>query len=390
MSLGHRLILTVWPRTERRALAMLLQAVPEHVRSEVISARKLTTDQVLFRLYCTYQPGGATERTRLLSAISDCRCGETVKEILNWIRTWRRYVGRAIELGVTLPDALVLVVVMQQGTDSLSQKSPQVAYRLNMIRQQLSIDQQPTTSSVMTYSEHLQAEAEEMVLMGVGSVEPPKVGKGSGKPSVKSIDAGTGGKPGLEPPKLPSNGERNALAGTGASGSSGVAACKYWGTNDGCKRGEKCKFAHAHLPKENRCFGCSALGHTKKDCPYGKKKVARVRTADSSGKGNVDPVIHLYAGDESSCKDWETGWPPGVEVIAIDTARDVKMNLHNPAVWGFLCHLARTCPVAAVVGGPPCRTVSRLRQIPTWPTPIEGTFLGREVWVAGVRSISAT
>ena len=24
-------------------------------------------------------------------------------------------------------------------------------------------------------------------------------------------------------------------------------------------------------------------------------------------------VIHLYAGDESSCKDWETGWPPGVE-----------------------------------------------------------------------------
>ena len=106
---------------------------------------------MLFRLYCTYQPGGATERTKLLSAISDCRCGETVKEILNWIRTWRRYVGRAVELGVTLPDALVLVGVMQQGTESFSQKSPQVAYRLNMIRQQLGIDQQPTTASVMTY-----------------------------------------------------------------------------------------------------------------------------------------------------------------------------------------------------------------------------------------------
>lgn len=120
---------------------------------------------------------------------------------------------------------------------------------------------------------------------------PPKVGKGSGKPSVKSIDAGTaGGKPGPEPPKPPPNGERSALGGMGASGSSGVGACRYWGTNDGCKRGERCKFAHAHLnPKENRCFGCSALGHSKKDCPYGKKKVARVRTSDSSGKGNVDP-----------------------------------------------------------------------------------------------------
>ena len=54
----------LWPRTERRALSMLLQAVPDPVRCEVISARKLSTDQVLFRLFCTYQPGGASERTR--------------------------------------------------------------------------------------------------------------------------------------------------------------------------------------------------------------------------------------------------------------------------------------------------------------------------------------
>ena len=63
----------LWPRTERRALSMLLQAIPEHVRNEVISARQLTTDQVLFRLFCTYQPGGASERTKLLQAISDCK-----------------------------------------------------------------------------------------------------------------------------------------------------------------------------------------------------------------------------------------------------------------------------------------------------------------------------
>ena len=95
-------------------------------------------------------------------------------------------------------------------------------------------------------------------------------------------------------------------------------------------------------------------------------------------------VIHLYAGDESSCKDWETGWPPGVEVIAIDTARDAKMNLHNLAVWGFLCHLARTCPVAAVIGGPPCRTVSRLRQIQPGPPPLRGRSLEERFGLPGL------
>ena len=83
-----------------------------------------------------------------------------MKDVLNWVRTWRRYVGRARELGVTLPDALVLVGVLQQGSEFLSQRSPQVAYQLNMIRQQLGLDQQPNTGNVMTSSEHLQAEAE--------------------------------------------------------------------------------------------------------------------------------------------------------------------------------------------------------------------------------------
>ena len=149
-------------------------------------------------------------------------------------------------------------------------------------------------------------------------MEPPKVGKGSGKPSVKSIDAGTSGKPGPEPPKLPSNGERSALGGAGASGSSGVGACRYWGTNEGCKRGEKCKFAHAHLnPKENRCFGCSALGHSKKDCPYGKKKVARVRTADSSGKGGVEPPNGGGTDDKGENREIPPK-PPGLKEVNVE------------------------------------------------------------------------
>ena len=263
---------------------MLLQAVPDHVRCEVISARKLSTDQVLFRLFCTYQPGGASERTKLLQAISDCTCGETVREVLNWVRTWRRYVGRAKELGVTLPDALVLVGVLQPGSELLSQRSPQVAYRLNMMRQQLSLDQQPTTVAAMTYSEHLQAEAEEMVLTGGVSEEVPKTPRNVSKPMVKMLNDVVGGESqGMFSAvgKGLSKGE-SSTPGNESQGSTSTPApgkCKFWGNDEGCRRGDRCKFSHHTLsPKDNRCFGCSALGHTKKDCPHVKKKIAKAKS----------------------------------------------------------------------------------------------------------------
>ena len=616
----------LWPRTERRALAMLLQAVPEHLRAEVISARKLSTDQVMFRLFCTFQPGGASERTRLLQAISDCKCGESVKDALTWIRVWRRHVGRALELGVTLPDALVLVGVLQGCSELISNRSPQVAYRLNMMRQQLGIDQQPTTSSVMTYSEHLQAEGEELVLTGLGTEfdgsKPPR------KAVLKAIDGVGKDTPKGSPDGAKGNGKGDLATppgiggNTGGSGSPGV--CRYWGSQDGCKRGDRCKFGHSMLnPKDNRCFGCSAVGHSKRECPHLKKKVAKGRLSDSKGddgsrvrkdeqreppkeppppktvgasgeggqssgtsseKGDqlgsfmqeaaalmkslqpkvkmirmckadsgefrtglldggatnplrkatadeiasavevqvelaagtvklfqsvetgvllspeeVEPIVplrglialgykirwdergclifhpqrgrircwlrngcpvvteahalgligdieaherfkrlgpklasgkisdgerewwtqrfpdvppsvvdfmagqdrppkdgsqlpwnrrkrrqfqrakgiivHLFAGNKSSCKEWEKGWPPGIEVVTVDLLADSAMNLHHPDVWGYLCHLVKTSTVFAIIGGPPCRTVSRLREIRPGPPPLRGRDL---------------
>ena len=201
--------------------------------------------------------------------------------------------GRAKELGITLPDALVLVGVLQQGSEVLSRRSPQVAYRLNMIRQQLSLDQRPNLSSVMTYAEHLQAEAEELSLVGLDENETEKPSRPGGKPAVKMLD-GSGGeppKPGFEfgkgsgRPDVPTPpGAGGTVGGSGFSG-----PCKFWGTDEGCKRGDRCKFGHSMLnPKDNRCFGCSALGHTKKECPVlnqPRKKIAKSKSGDGRREG---------------------------------------------------------------------------------------------------------
>ena len=68
---------------------------------------------------------------------------------------------------MVLPDGLVLLGALSKCSDCLSQKPPQVAYRLNLMRRQLNLDRQPHANVILRYSEHLQAEAEDLML-GVG------------------------------------------------------------------------------------------------------------------------------------------------------------------------------------------------------------------------------
>ena len=272
----------LWPRTERRALSMLLASIPESIRDELVSARKLSTDQVLYKLSITFQPGGAAERTKLLQSITDTKCGSSIAEILEWIRLWRRYVQRAREINVTLPDGLVLLGSLSKCIDLLSAKSPQVSYRLNLVRQQLSVDQLPTMDAIQCYSEHLQAEAEDLMLSsqtkGPSAVRAAAMGV--------SENNGNVGNPPIEPEGKPPVAKKGA--------------CRYWMSEKGCTRGDQCKFGHTKLePQSERCFNCSALGHSKRDCPHknpqkgskgegskgdGFRRMAK--TQKSTGKGN--------------------------------------------------------------------------------------------------------
>ena len=105
-----------YPRTEQRAVTMLLAAVPEQIRRDIVSARKMTCVEIVFTLFCKFQPGGAQERTVLLRELSENRLSANagVKEILTTLRTWRRNLGRASELGVQLPDPLLLMGLLSK------------------------------------------------------------------------------------------------------------------------------------------------------------------------------------------------------------------------------------------------------------------------------------
>ena len=67
-------------------------------------------------------------------------------------------------------------------------------------------------------------------------------------------------------------------------------------------------------------------------------------------------VIHLFAGE--AAKEWSEDLPTGVEMLTVDI-RDGQ-NIHDASVWAYVWELVGSGRVIAIVGGPPCRTVSRM------------------------------
>ena len=150
--------------------------------------------------------------------------------------------------------------------------------------------------AVWGYAGHLQAEAEELVvsLGNLGSLgshpQPPK--GGANKPSVKAVNVGGTGS-GNPPKEVDDFGKGNPPKGVKAVNADAVTsphACKFWGSSGGCKKADTCKFIHSVLnSKDNRCFGCSAEGHSKRDCPYvGSAKVAKTKPKENSQKGSPE------------------------------------------------------------------------------------------------------
>ena len=260
-------------RLESRAFSMIHSSLPSSIKEELLAARALTCLDAIFVILKTFQPGGLAERSRLLDALSQPGIGSNPKEVVDKLRAWTRHLVRAESMGVSVPDASILM----RGLDSLSSgqlaKHGQVNFRMSVVRNRLSLDHAPTEVHVKEYAEALQSEFTMLAISGTDdkATRAPKVAMmgETEDSSSKGAGKGAGKKGSVDKP-------------------TGRKACTSWFTAKGCAYGSKCKFLHspAVTKGSGRCFGCSGEGHSKHNCPYqeaGGAKACSVEAGSASG-----------------------------------------------------------------------------------------------------------
>eukprot|EP00435_Cladocopium_sp_Y103_P044759 s704_g12.t1 len=285
---------TVWARLEQRGQSMLLAALPEGLKSEVLATRSTNTVEVLYRIFTRYQPGGLGEKALLLRQLVDGKTPSSPGEFLEQVRGWKRNLRRAQELNVATPDPTLLMGALDKMSSTILKSSAQMAFRLNSTRAQLMVDINPTLSSVTNYADAVMAEAEGLLHAGAQVQAAVK---------VKALEGAS-----VEvQPKGDGKGKGPEKTGKGP-------LCKFFGTTDGCKKGAECTYVHNWdgIDRRGRCWNCSSTKHSRKDCTV--KTVGGV-TADGGkgkkgGEAQAAPSLKKSEQKEKPATEQEKG--PGV------------------------------------------------------------------------------
>ena len=163
-----------WTRLERRASMMMLQAVPEAQREELVSAKRLTAMKVLCHLLVTYQPGGLAEKEVILSNLENPPEAQTVPDALQGLRRWMRWRRRAGEMAVSEPDPFILLKGLGKVVKKSLEMNKELSFRVSLARNNLQVDSNPTSKSVGAFATHLMAELEQIAHLDPHTGMPKK------------------------------------------------------------------------------------------------------------------------------------------------------------------------------------------------------------------------
>ena len=270
--LGHEckapssLALRKWTRLERRASAMLMAALPEPIKDEILSSRMVTTFGILCKLYVAYQPGGLAEKSLVLTALENPREETTLAAGVAGLRKWIRWRRRAKDIGVSIPDPTVLLRGLTKLTRKVLGGHADLAFRISLARNTLLLDSVPNHTTVGQFADHLLAELEQLHLQDRKKKEPsaplvdPKAkeirgemekGKGKGKSKDKGGAKGD---------------RRDAPRGVAGEGDE-VPKCRFYLTEQGCRKGRLCDWSHDQTDGRRRCYACGSPEHLAPDCP---------------------------------------------------------------------------------------------------------------------------
>ena len=280
-----------WQRLERRMSTMLLQAVPEGVRDELVAGRKVGVFSILTHLFLTYCPGGVMEKQMLLRNLEEPPEVSQLVEAPAALRKWLRWKTRTVEIGAVVPDAALLLKGLNKMTRKVLESHKDLQFRIQLARSSLGVDTSPTELTVSRFATHLLAELDQVALTEKRSGGAPKV-EG---PKLKSLEAE----------------KQDKGKGKGQEEGQGKPRCKFYMSDGGCKKGKLCGFSHDFKDEKKRCWTCGAVDHFSPNCSRPKGSTdgsptrARVLKTEGEGKGGVQKDVESssVAGSEASIKE---------------------------------------------------------------------------------------
>ena len=252
-----------YQRLEKRATALLMSAIPGSQQEEVIAGKDVSTMNILAKLMLSYQPGGLSEKSAILTALDSPDEAQNLSQAVTGLRKWLRWHRRAGEVGVVRPDATIQVKGLGRLMKKVLKDNADLAFRIQLAKSSLQIDTTPTETSVMTYANHLLAEVEQIAHQDRKRREEKPV---SPDPKLKRIGEETmkgEGKGGRQDRQVP---------------------CKFFCSEEGCKKGKACSWSHV-LDDKKRCWNCGSTQHFSPACERPRDPAKEGDREKSKGEG---------------------------------------------------------------------------------------------------------
>ena len=115
-------------KLEKRVAALLIAALPQTMRDEMVSWVQRVHQQ-LFRLLVCYQPGGSSDRALVLAQPEPKDGPSDVTEVVAALRKWFRWLQRARDLQLSLPDPSVQIKALSAIVRKVSEKNPDLQFK---------------------------------------------------------------------------------------------------------------------------------------------------------------------------------------------------------------------------------------------------------------------
>eukprot|EP00435_Cladocopium_sp_Y103_P065438 s603_g27.t1 len=256
-----------WQRLERRVVSLLLKAIPQSAKEEMISGKRTTVFAILASLQVAYQPGGLAEKEIILRNLEQPSEASSIQEAVMSLRRWSRWRVRAGELGVAEPDPSILMRGINKLTKKVVENHRELLFRISLARSTLMVDCAPTSTSASQFANHLQAELEQIAHVEKRGQATGVNAKGDYK--LKKVEE-TGQQSAKGDAKGKKKGEEK-----GASRS----PCKFFLSADGCRKGKQCTWQHA-LDGQRRCWCCGSTQHLASECPRQSPEKPRAQKAE--------------------------------------------------------------------------------------------------------------